>query len=263
MRIFIPSSNRPLKQTTYDNLPLAIQREVAVIVPHDQFRIYSDAGLPAFPTPPNIRGIGPTRQWICDAYGGHVLMLDDDLVFATRRLDDRTKFRDSTPEEIIDLIAEIEDTMNNGYAHGAVAPREGGNRNTDSVLFNTRCLRALFYNADILKKHNIRFTDMEVMEDFHVALSLLRLGHPSITLNHMVQNQNGSNLPGGCSVYRTLDVQARSAARLAELHPDFVKVVTKTTKTAWGGETRTDVRVSWKAAYMAGAARHEAPSNGL
>jgi hypothetical protein len=33
------------------------------------------------------------------------------------------------------------------------------------------------------------------------------------------------------------------------LHPAFVKVVEKATKTSWGGETRTDVQVSWKKAY--------------
>lgn len=259
MKIFIPSSNRWDKSTTYDNLPRGLQREVSLVVPENQWRIYTESGLPAVATPRNVVGIGPTRQWICDAYGGKLLMLDDDLVFATRRSDDPTKFRDSTEEEVMDLLGEIEDTLNNGIVHGAVAPREGGNRVTDDVLYNVRCLRALFYNADILKQHDIKFTDMEVMEDFHVALSLLRLGYPSLTINRMVQNQNGSNLPGGCSDYRTMEMQERSAYALKERHPDFVTVVQKTTKTAWGGTTRTDVRIAWKKAY-ASAGANPAPT---
>jgi len=38
---------------------------------------------------------------------------------------------------------------------------------------------------------------------------------------------------------------------LAELHPGLVKVVTKETKGAWGGGTRTDVVVQWKKALKA------------
>ena len=163
------------------------------------------------------------------------------------------------------MIAEIDELLD-VYAHGAVAPREGGNRVTDDILYNVRCLRALFYRTDVLKVYDIRFTDMEVMEDFHVALSLLRQGFKSVTINHMVQNQNGSNLPGGCSDYRSMEMQERAAHTLKERHPDFVTVVQKETKTAWGGGMRTDVRVAWKKAYAAsrGAARrHEPPSNSL
>lgn len=43
--------------------------------------------------------------------------------------------------------------------------------------------------------------------------------------------------------------QAAAAHQLHSLHPDFVKVVKKTTKGAWGGGERTDVTVAWKKAY--------------
>ena len=76
MKILIPSSNRWDKSTTYDNLPRGLQREVSLVVPEDQWRRYTEAGLPAVATPRHV--IGPTRQWICDSYGPKVLMLDDD-----------------------------------------------------------------------------------------------------------------------------------------------------------------------------------------
>lgn len=259
MQIVIPSSNRPLKQTTFDNLPPQIQQRTSLVVPMEQYASYEQ--YPCVLTPPHIKGIGATRQWICDEFGGHILMLDDDLVFATRRVDESSKFLDSTPAEIVDLVDNIERTLKAGFYHGAVAAREGANRYADPFLYNVRCLRALFYNADILKQFKIKFTDMEVMEDFHVGLSLLRLGFPSVIHNYIVQNQNGSDLPGGCSVYRTPDVQARAARLLEEKHPEFVKVVSKTTKTAWGGQTRTDVRVYWKKAYHASARRSQAPTS--
>ena len=257
MQIFIPSSNRPKKQTTFDNLPPELQRRTMLVIPMEQFAAYER--YPCILTPPSIRGIGATRQWICDEYGGRILMLDDDLVFATRRVDEPTKFRDSTPSEILALVENIGLTLDVGYHHGAVAAREGANYCVDPFTYNTRCLRALFYNADILRAFKIKFTDMEVMEDFHVSLSLLERGFPSVVHNYMVQNQNGSDLPGGCSVYRTQEIQARSAARLKELHPNFVKIVSRTTKTAWGGTTRMDVKVYWKKAYNSSARNPAAP----
>lgn len=252
MRILIPSSNRWSKQTTYENLPPSVQEQVSIIVPQDQWQIYNDCRLPAFATTPDIKGIGPTRQWICDSYGGHILMLDDDLVFAMRRRDVPTKFYDAMPYEVELIVNSVQRLLDEGWAHGAVAAREGANRVTSDYQYNVRCLRALFYNADILEKHKIKFTDMEVMEDFHVALSLLELGYPSITINWAVQNQNGSNLPGGCSDYRTMEVQSKAAFALMDRHPRFVTVVEKETKTAWGGQPRKDVRVAWKEAYRSG-----------
>jgi hypothetical protein len=87
------------------------------------------------------------------------------------------------------------------------------------------------------------------MEDFDVTLNLMRQGHGNIVLNHMVHDQHGSNLAGGCSQYRDNIVQRAGAIGLKKLHDRFVSVVEKTTKTAWGGATRTDVRIQWKKAY--------------
>jgi hypothetical protein len=104
----------------------------------------------------------------------------------------------------------------------------------------------------VLKKEGVRFDRLPVMEDFDVALQLLRKGYPSLTLNNWVQDQSTSNAPGGCSTYRSLEVQAKGAKGLARLHPNVVKLVEKTTKGAWGGGTRTDVQVAWKKAYEEG-----------
>jgi hypothetical protein len=90
---------------------------------------------------------------------------------------------------------------------------------------------------------------MKVMEDFDVALSLLTKGYENAIINTVAHNQKGSGAVGGCSVWRTPQVQAQAALKLAELYPGIVKVVEKTTKTAWGGGTRTDVTIQWKAAY--------------
>ena len=109
-------------------------------------------------------------------------------------------------------------------------------------------MRILGYNLRVLREEGIQY-NTPFMEDFDVTLQLLRLGYPNLIHNWMVQNQGGSNSAGGCSEHRTLEKHGKAAERLAALHPGFVKVVEKQTKTAWGGLPRKDVVVQWRKAY--------------
>ena len=254
MQIYIPSLARAGQANhTFENLPPDLQARTHMVVSHKELSAYSDrfGNDRVFAVP--VKGIGKVRQAIIDMSNGPVLMLDDDLRWFTRRVDDPTKFTKSTVAEVRKMISAVEKALRK-YAHVAIAPREGGNRNIEPELYNTRCLRALGFDASVLRREGVRFDRVRVMEDFDVALQLLRLGYTSCSLNRWVQDQTTSNAPGGCSEYRTLEVQARGAQALAMLHPEFVTTVEKTTLGAWGGTTRTDVRVAWKKAF--GSSRH-------
>jgi hypothetical protein len=245
MQIFIPTRGRVF-QETFTNLPKELRDRAVFVTPFDEKNI---VGGNVLRTPNSVVGIGPTRQWIVDnATDDKIVMLDDDLVFATRREDDPTKFRPSTPEDVHNLFNYI-DSYLDAYAHVGVSTREGGNRDTSLHTWNTRLLRILAYRRDVLLAEGIRFDRLEFMEDFDVTLQLLRNGYANIRINSMVHNQRSSNAPGGCSTYRTLEKQSAAARGLAALHPEFVTVVTKKTKTAWNGQERQDVRIAWKQAF--------------
>jgi hypothetical protein len=246
MEVVIPSSGRANKQITRRYFP-----DAHIIVPENEVVDYSiHANVVGVP----VKGIGATRQWIIENYGPKVLMLDDDLTFFARRLDDRTKFRDLVPGDLQSMLNYVE-YMLDEHPHVSIATREGGNRNIDEFQFHTRTLRALAYHTPTLHKHGVRFDRMPVMEDFDVSLQLLTKGHGNCVINMWVQNQHGSQTEGGCSQYRTMEVQAKAAEALAEEWPEYVTVVEKTTKTAWGGGTRKDVRIQWKKALADGTAR--------
>lgn len=250
MEIWIPSRNRVF-QETFTSLPQELRERVHFAVPYDSSDV---VGAYVVKTPIEINGIGPTRQWIIDqAQDKKIVMLDDDLVFAARREDEPTKFREATSGELSTLIGNIDALLNN-YAHVGVATREGGNRDTDDYRLNTRLLRVLAYRTDVLRNEGIRFDRLELMEDFDVALQLLRAGYANIKINWMVHNQRSSNSPGGCSTYRTLEKQSQAARGLRDYHPKFVSVVQKTTKTAWNGATRDDCIIQWKRAFCADTA---------
>jgi hypothetical protein len=90
------------------------------------------------------------------------------------------------------------------------------------------------------------------MEDFDLTLQLLRLGKPNRVFFEYCWNQRDSGATGGCSKYRTPEMQSDAAHRLAEMHQGFVKLVTKKSKdtsTSWKGmKERVDVIVSWRKA---------------
>jgi len=252
LEIYIPTAGRAHRQPTLTAMLAAGIRPTLVVQAHeaDDYRLNWGEHVSIVVLPEHIRTVAPTRQHILQnvVVGPYFCMVDDDLEFFARRIDDKTKLRPLEQGELVKLFADIAYHLN-VYAHVGIAAREGANRNTEYLLDNTRIMRVLAYDADVLKYKSIRFDRLDVMEDFDVALQLLEAGYSNVVVNSWAQNQAGSNAAGGCSSWRTPELHAANAHRLAELHPKVVKVVQKETKTAWGGGTRTDVRIQWKRAY--------------
>lgn len=261
MDIIIPTLGRKGHQETLNQLWCAGLRPV-VVVQQEEYEedaywrdiknVYS--GISVAVLPGRIETIAPTRQWILENVGSSrtLVMLDDDLTFYKRRDDEPEKLRDITNDELKVAFGQLEIQLTlEGYAHAGFAAREGANRNTARYLENTRIMRVLGYRRDILLQEKLRFDEMEVMEDFHVALSLLERGYPNVILNDYAHNQAGSGKAGGCSTFRTPEMQARNAHLLAKLHP-HAQAVQRVTKGSFGGGERTDVRIQWKKAYDSG-----------
>lgn len=202
--------------------------------------------------PPEISTIAATRDylvWAVDDTGNdYMVMLDDDLHFAVRRENSPTLFRQPDPEDITEMLSSIDQALAD-FPMVGIGPREGGNRNVEPVLINTRIMRVIGIDRGYFKRNFILCGNQELMEDFHLNLQVLRSGADTCVLNSWVSNQaGGSNAPGGCSLTRTAAAQDAAARALAAKHPGFVTVVQKVTKGAWGGGTRTDVKIQWKKA---------------
>jgi len=252
VKIYIPTRSRIDKQITWNSLTPKLRAVVMFVVNHNEKGTEHLPG-PVIRCPRNINSIGGVRQYIVDYHykrkvGPHLIMLDDDLRFFIRRNDDPTKFQRILDTELNECFTTV-DTLLHSYPNIGILHREGANRVGSPIVECTRLLRALAYNVTVLRKVKARFDRLIVMEDFDVALQLLRAGYKTCAVAEYVQDQTGSNAPGGCSDYRTLKRQAEGAKGLAKLHAPFVKLVVKKTKTAWGGATRTDVTVRWKDAY--------------
>jgi hypothetical protein len=109
------------------------------------------------------------------------------------------------------------------------------------------------YDTQILRELKIELGRLPVMEDFDLTLQLLRRGRLNRVSHRYCWNQRGSGNVGGCSDYRTAEMQATAARRLAELHAPFVMLKAKKSKDtseSWKGmKERTDVNIQWREAY--------------
>lgn len=253
MRIYIPTKGRVGRQLTRVNLQLdSCPWPVTYVVPESEHMNHG----PNILVVPQYYRFSETKQMILDQ-GGLQVVIDDDLQIFRRG--EGTRLHLCTPNDIKDMWAKIYQYLMDGYVHGAISAREGNNHNEADHAINTRAMRFHFWNADILNKEKLQFTDIETKQDFHMTLSLLELGYMNIVDFEFAQNQAGSDTRGGCSSYRTKEVMDRDSHRLAELHPGFVTVVKKDNDGEWG--QRTDVRIAWKKAL--GARRHLSRLSGL
>lgn len=278
--IFIPSMDRAGAifegtSATLNHIK-RVDNPLMLVVPPDQQARYNaacfnrsrqDVEVVACPE----KGISKTRQWIgkLAAKKGwpKFAMFDDDLNFAVRENQYANKLRKQEHKDIVEMLAWI-DTALNTYAHASVSPRDAAK--TDSVasggapltLLNKRLLRVLCYQtAEFLAAKHGR---VEVMEDFDVTLQLIRKGKWNIQTYWWTNDQRQTGSPGGCASYRSHEVQAASAKKLAELHAPFVELRTKKNKasvvaSAAAFRERTEVTIQWeKAAFSAGWKKGEA-----
>lgn len=252
MLIFVHSAGRgDIALPTLDHLMAGPLRDcVRLVVQQREERAYAHhrLGVKTVVLPSGITRLSPTRQWLLEnSPEDRFILMDDDLAFAKRRKDDPSRFERSSPKETAAALHRMNELLDK-YAHVGMLGREGGNRVTERVVYNTRMMRVLGYRRDIVQKVGARFDRVPIKQDFDMTLQLLRAGYDNAVLATHVQNQAGSNTAGGCSAYRTDKMMEDISHKLAKLHPGFVKVVQKETKSAWGGGVRTDVQIAWKKA---------------
>ena len=275
MLIAVPSCGRPdwKKQVTLRNFQtMKCKRKVVLCIPSDKreginYRnnvlsiLSGRVNLDIEYVPETHNGISHTREWILTELAAkrserYVLMLDDDMDFCYR-----PDMTDPALETIKDLprfeemLKQLEQWLEDGFVHVGLCARQGNNHFLGPETYRdiTRMMNAYAYDTHALKELEVNVGRNLVMHDFDLTLQLLRKGYPNRVSYQYVWNQRGSGAEGGCSGYRTAEVQRASALQLQQDHPEFVTIVTKTTGTVWKDmEERSDVNVQWQKAYEEG-----------
>ena len=261
MHIFIPTLGRASQchRGTISKIPEEwLGRTTLVVQEHeaddyDQQAMAFGCGLLVLPK--TIDRIEPTRRHIArhcrERRIQRMLMLDDDIEFYIRRqqesLDDNW-WRLSAPsaDETDRILQEIDRALDD-HAHVGLSGREGNNRVRAPHVLNTRYMRALAYRVeDYMQTEGGR---VEIMEDFDVALQMLKAGKDCLVFYQYAQGQGKTQAAGGCSTWRTLELHNRGVQKMAELHPGLVRVREKKNKTDSAGfGTRQEATIYWKRA---------------
>jgi hypothetical protein len=153
------------------------------------------------------------------------------------------------------MFVMLEQWFTEGFVHIGIAARQGSNHFLGPETYRdvTRMNNAYAYDTHALKELDIELGRIPVMEDFDLTLQLLRKGYPNRVSYNFVWNQRGSGAEGGCSKYRTAEMQMKAAQQLKEYHTQYVTLVTKTAGSVWKEfEEREDVIIQWAKAYEDG-----------
>lgn len=271
LTVYIPTRGRIgwIRQPTLrDFLEYSSIRPV-LVCPEDEYLAHKEYYRNVVACP--LKGIGPTRQFILETSEADVIcMVSDDMRFCYRpevtvpKLD---RCRDLDP-----MLTLIEDYVSEGFIHGGIGARQGNNRklantprkgvfvNNHLIMDCERVNDFHFLDRRKVLKTKVRFDQLTVMEDFHYTLSLLRQAWPNRVIHDYVWNQEASGKEGGCSLYRTNDVQTQGAIGLKKAFPKYVelkKKKSKDTSTSWQDmKVRMDVKVYWTKAYWDGVREH-------
>lgn len=247
--IIIPSSGRADKQITLAQLPEQVRKVTRLAVYVNELCDYSEAHDDLMVVPRKVTNISEKRRYIMDSCKTrYLLMLDDDLTFAYRPVMESPKLLPCSTHRVEGMLG-LFHVLIKGYAHVSLSARQGNNHVDQVYKELGRVSNAYMYDLERVRAAKVEVGRIPLMEDFDLTLQLLRAGLPNAMIYRYCYNQSGSNTVGGCSQYRTTELQAESAHKLAELHSGFVRVVKKKTKNWKGMEERTDVVVSWQKAY--------------
>lgn len=217
MKIYVPTIQRgPDLKTTY--MLKNMGREHFVVAPTGEHR--SDELLLWCPE----KGIRATRNWILDFHRDNfpndpkLVMLDDDLEFWERNSEGTKFFR----TDDISLMLHNIQVMLDEYAHGGVCEKYMSQTRPRTASFNGRYYHLLAYNTS-LWPHEFR-ARVEVGEDHDINLQLLTAGRSNFIITEWA-NADRPYASGGCSTWRTTDLELREANKLSTLFPGLVKVV--------------------------------------
>lgn len=195
-------------------------------------------------------GIARTRQFCGKlSKSGKMLMLDDDLKFYCRVSKDdwHLKYPKDLGRSVGDMLLAVEAALDD-YAHVAISAREGNNRLPYEGVECSRPLRALAYQTS--KFLELEHGRVQIMEDFDVTMQLLRKGYKNLVIASWAQGQIQTQMEGGCSDYRTLELHDRNVRAFAELHHPFVRLRSKANRSGGAFGTRTEATIYWQKAYQ-------------
>jgi hypothetical protein len=250
MRILMPTRGRVNQQRTVSVLPRELLSRTTLVCPqHEQRRLAClDDDIEVVAQPDANMRIAAKRAWIVqfclDRGYEKIVMLDDDLVFATRKGPDNKGLRKIRGKELLGEFDRLEEKLSRECPHVGFGARQGNDKLEEvGWKYSAKQVCTLGYYLPIVAKE-VRWDLVELRSDMCATLQLLLKGYPNAIWTKTVVDQT-RDAPGGCSTWRTDEMSDAEAEKLAALFPDYVSVEQR----KYG---RLEVTVQWQKALRDG-----------
>jgi hypothetical protein len=256
MAIIIPTRGRIDRQITLQSLSCELRKRTTLVCPEAEAVPlacrWDDVQIVEQPDPDwtiSRKRAWIMRTWLAAGYD-KIIMLDDDLSFATRISENDKGLRNICGEELIIEFERLANKLGPEFPHVGFGQRQGNNNVASGWKTPTRMTYSLGYYLPIVV-NECELGRIETREDMDITLQLLRKGYPNAVWNTTATDQRGYAAPGGCTNERTMERSNADAHRLAALHPGYVRIVDKPYKAS---VPRKEVVCQWQRALQDGLA---------
>jgi hypothetical protein len=230
---------------------MELQRHVVIVVRQDEAVSYRKhnpfANVLAMDK--GVNGLSATRQWILEhAKERFHVQLDDDITgfcFKPRSKVYGGVRRIYKETPIIEAVRTMRSWIEEGLAHVGMSERFMAARPSPRPYYeNGRTGQFMMYDLRVLRKLNVRFDRVRLMQDLDMNLQLLRAGYPNRVLTKISYVAKPEDYAGGVASYRDDKLKEQMCKKLARLHKG---IVTYKTKRKFGRRYHY-LRTSWRRA---------------
>lgn len=243
MIIAVASAGRAGKVLTLQKIwPKEWVDRTYLVVPESQKDDYKN-DWPNIVTHPNINRLSPTRDFINDHFGGHVLHADDDSLFYTRL----PKLHHSTTEDLAGALEWFEQQMNDGIVYAGMGFRFMSQDREEVQNYPPGISNFYAVNTETLRSIGFRFSQTELLQGLNLAVTMARLGYATRMLYKVVYHQPTVNADGGCSTYRTGEMYDNAVKAFQAIHGEEYITIRRRAVNWQGMEgERNFIRVQWQ-----------------
>lgn len=259
MNIYIMTRGRVGNQRTYESIPDSWRPQTFLVCPEGE----DHGGIPTIQVPPYVDNYSRKMEWILyDGMGDDqqkCLILDDDLVFSRRVMRDNgtvglqtIKTRDEVNYWMPDCLSMIRQLLEDTALVG-VHPRQMGHTAPVPYKVNGKVICVQGLNRSMIGQIPDLYR-FPILADVILNATLLSRGQGNKLITDFCVDWGTCQAPGGCSDYRTPEMQAEACYWLEERFGPYIKAKVKKAKNNWMGGERVDFTGQWKRLYEAGVA---------
>lgn len=202
--------------------------------------------------PPFVTDYSTKMQWLLNDGPNDgeekIVILDDDLVFSVR-----------TGDKLITVMSEDRATLNSLWLYMqnrlkdtalvGIHPRQMGHVAPLPYKDNGKIVCVQGINRRLIKEAFGKYPQINqfpILSDVVLNATLLAHGIGNRIITLWCVDWGTCQAPGGCSLYRTAEMQAEACRWLESEFGPYIKAVEKEAKNGWLGGKRIDFRGQWK-----------------